>query len=339
MKRIHSIALIACLPVLIFCLSVSSSLAQPKPVKLTFSHHFPAVHPVAVCLADWAKEVEKRTNGKVTIVMFPGGTLTPPEKCYDGVVKGISSIGSTDLSYTRGRFPLMEAVSLPLGYRDPVIAINLSNAAYRKFQPKELSDVKIMYFHAHGPGIFHSKKPIRNLEDLKGMKIRSHGLSAKIVKALGATPVAMTMPDTYDALARNVVDGSIAPIASLEGFKWGEVVKYTTENFGSSYTSPFFVAMNKTTWASLPGETQKTIEAINEEWIPRMGVVWTEYEKRGRDFALKLGNKIITLSKEENERWAKKVSPVIDDYLAETKKKGLAGDEMLKFCEDFLKKN
>jgi TRAP-type C4-dicarboxylate transport system substrate-binding protein len=271
--------------------------------------------------------------------MYPGGTLTPPDKCYDGVVRGISSLGSSDLSYTRGRFPLMEAIALPLGYRSATIGTNLSNAAYKKFQPKELSDVKIMYFHSHGPGIFHSKRPIRNLEDLKGMKIRAHGLSAKIVKALGATPVAMTMPDTYDALSKNVVDGSCSPVASLEGFKWGEVVKYTTENFGSSYTSPFFVAMNKNVWASLPADVQNIIETVNAEWIPKAGAVWDSYDKKGRDFALKLGNKIITLPKSENDRWAKQVEPVIDDYLKDMKKKGLPGDEMLKFCKDYLKKN
>jgi TRAP-type C4-dicarboxylate transport system substrate-binding protein len=128
-------------------------------------------------------------------------------------------------------------------------------------------------------------------------------------------------------------------MASLWGYKLGEVVKYTTENFGSSYTDAFYVAMNKNTWASLPSDIQKTIEAINEEWISKTGVVWDEYDKEGRDFALKLGNKMITLSKEENERWAKKVAPVIDDYLKETKKKGLPGEEMLKFCQEFLKKN
>jgi TRAP-type C4-dicarboxylate transport system substrate-binding protein len=233
----------------------------------------------------------------------------------------------------------MEAIELPLGYRNAVVATNLTNAAYKKFQPKELSDVKVMFLFAHGPGLFHTKKPVRTLEELKGLKIRSTGLGAKIVAAFGATPVAMTMGETYDALSKNVVDGSTAPIATLEGFKWGEVVKYTTENFGSSYTAAFFVVMNKNTWASLPPDIQKIIEAINEEWIVRTGQVWDDYDKAGKDFALKLGNKMIPLSKEEEERWVKKVAPVLEGYLKETKKKGLPGEEMLKFCQDFLKKN
>lgn len=339
MKHVRFILLVSYLVLVVFSFSVSTSLAQSKVIKLTYSHFWPVGHPAANCIADWAKEIEKQTNGRVIINIFPGGTLTPADKCYDGVVRGISNIGSSALSYSRGRFPLMEAIDLPLGYRNAVIATNLANAAYKKFQPKELSDVKVMYFQAHGPGIFHSKKPIKKLEDLKGLRFRSTGLGAKIVSAFGATPVAMTMGETYDALSKGVVDGSTAPISSLEGFKWGEVIKYTTENFGSSYTAVFFVVMNKNTWASIPSDIQKIIEAINEEWIPKTGAVWDEYDKMGRQFTLKLGNQIIPLSKEEEQRWAQKVAPVLENYVKETTKKGLPGEEMLKFCKDFLKKN
>lgn len=148
----------------------------------------------------------------------------------------------------------------------------------------------------------------------------------------------MPMGDTYDALAKGVVDGSTAPIASLEGFKWGEVVKYTTENFGTANTSVFFVVMNKKTWNSLTPEVQKIIEEVNEEWVNRIGKVWDKYDLAGRNFTLKLGNKIIPLSKEENERWVKKVKSVLDDYVKETKAKKLPGEEVLKFSLAYLKK-
>jgi TRAP-type C4-dicarboxylate transport system substrate-binding protein len=190
----------------------------------------------------------------------------------------------------------------------------LSNAVYRKFQPKELDDVKVMFFHGTGPTIFHTKKPVRTLEDLKGMKIRTTGLGAKIVAALGATPVAMPMGDTYDALSKGVVEGSTAPIASLEGFKWGEVVKYTTENFGSAYTTIFFVVMNKKTWNSVTPDNQKIIEQVNEEWIEKMGRYGTNMILAAWDFALKLGNQIIPLSKEEDEKWVQKLKGTFDEY-------------------------
>jgi len=289
---------------------------------------------------EWAKEIEKRTNGKVQITVFPGGTLTPADKCYDGVEKGISDIGMSVLAYTRGKFPLTEVIDLPIGIKSGLAATKLINEYYNKFKPKEFDGTKVMYLHAHGPGFLHTKRrdEVNRLEDLKGMKIRCTGMAAKIVAALGATPVAMPMGETYDALSRGVVDGSMAPQESLFGWKWGEVVRYTTEAFGAAYSTAFFVVINKNKWNALPRDAQQIIEKVNLEWIEKTGKSWDEIDKQGRDYALKLGNKINSLSKEENEKWAKAVRPILDEYVSSMKTKGLPGEETLKFCMDRLKK-
>jgi len=122
-----------------------------------------------------AKEIEKRTAGKVQITVFPGGTLTPADKCYDGVVKGLSDIGFSVLAYTRGKFPLTEVVDLPLGSKTGLASTKLINEYYKKFKPKELDEVKVMYLHGHGPGILHTKAAVNKLEDMKGKKIRCTG--------------------------------------------------------------------------------------------------------------------------------------------------------------------
>jgi TRAP-type C4-dicarboxylate transport system substrate-binding protein len=106
-----------------------------------------------------------------------------------------------------------------------------------------------------------------------------------------------------------------------------------------SYVGTFFVVMNKGRWNSLPADIQNIIEKMNEEWIEKHGRAWDEIDKAGKDFTLKLGNKIISVSKEENERWAKAVRPILDDYVNNMKTKGLPGEEALKFCLDYLKKN
>ncbi len=333
-----------CIGTLLVMLAVSfgaSSLgwAQGKPIELSYSIFFPAPHKNTVLAGEWAKEVEKRTEGRVKITLFPGGTLTPADKCYDGVVKGISDIGMSVLGYTRGKFPLTEVIDLPLGYTNGLSATRLVNKYYRQFKPKELDEVKVLYFHAHGPGILHSKKAVRNLEELKGMRIRSTGLSAKVVAALGGVPVAMPMGETYDALKRGMVEGSMAPIESLEGWKWGEVVKFTTESYGAAYSTAFFVVMNQEKWNALSPDLQKTIEKINEEWIDKTGRLWDEIDKSGRAFTQKLGNQIISLSSEENQKWAKAVGAIHLDYIQNMKAKGLPGEEALKFCLEFLTKN
>jgi len=314
-------------------LSIMIFVASPAPaqIKLNYSVFFPAPHKNAVLATEWAKEIEKRTDGKVQITVFPGGTLTPPDKNYDGVVKGISDIGFSVMAYTRGKFPLTEVSDLPMGIKSGLVATKVINDYYKKFTPKEFDEVKIMYLHGHGPGILHSKKEITKLEDLKGLKIRCTGMAAKIVAALGATPVAMPMGETYDALSRGVVDASMAPQEALQGWKWGEVVKYTIENFSTSYSTGMFVVMNKAKWNSLPPDIQKIIEQVNEEYIEKQGKVWDEIDKAGRDYTIGRGNKIISLSQDESLRWEKTVKPLLDEYKKNLKDKGLPGEEVLSF--------
>jgi hypothetical protein len=64
----------------------------------------------------WCREVETRTGGQVVIDYYPAGTLTKPKDCYDGVVQRISDIGLSALGYTKGRFPVLSGVDLPMGY-------------------------------------------------------------------------------------------------------------------------------------------------------------------------------------------------------------------------------
>jgi TRAP-type C4-dicarboxylate transport system substrate-binding protein len=314
--------------------------SQTKSVTLTYSIFFPATHTHTILATEWAKEIEKRTNGAVKITMFPGATLTPANQCYDGVVKGISDIGMSVLSYTAGRFPLMEVIDMPLGYRTGYQATRLCNAFYNKFQPKELDDVKVMYLHGHGPGILHTQdKKITKLEELKGKKIRCTGTTAKMVSHWGAAPVAMPQTETYDAVQKGVVDGLMSPIETLKGWKFAEVTKYTTLNYGSAYSMAFFVVMNKQKWNALPKDIQATVQKVNEEWIEKTGKAWDEIDKAGWEFAKSKGHQFIPLSKQEDERWAAAARPVFGEYAQAMKAKGLPGEEALKFCRDWLKKN
>jgi TRAP-type C4-dicarboxylate transport system substrate-binding protein len=221
-----------------------------------------------------------------------------------------------------------------------VTAARLFTEYYVKFKPKEMDDVKVMYLHGNPPSIVHTvKKTVSNLEDLKGLKMRVTPLGTPIAKALGAAPVAMPMGDAYDALSKNVVDGGFFPYEALEGWKLGEVVKFSTESWPVAFTSAWYVIMNKTKWDSIPPNWQKAIEKVNAEWIEKTGKTWDGIDEAGKAFALKQGGKVITLSKQEGETWVKAVQPVLADYVKMTKEKGLPGDEVLKFAIDYLKEH
>ena len=339
-RRMGSMFLVFAFLACLLVVSVPSHTAAQPVIKLNWANFFPAPEPHSGNIEAFGKEIEKRTNGRVQFTFFHGGTLSPADQIYDAVVKGIADIGLSCFTYTRGKFPLTEVIDLPLGLNNGITATRMANAYVKKFQPKELDEVKMLYVHAHGPGLIHTvSKPIAKLEDLKGMKIRSTGLASKIVTALGASPVGTTMPETYDALRTGVAEGATAPIQALRGFRWGEVVKYTILNYGSSYSTGFFYAMNKNKWNALPADIKKIFDDVNAEWIDKTGALWDSTDQEGIKFITEKGVKMLPLSKEEDARWAEAVKPLMNGYVEEMKAKNLPGEEALKFCLDYIKAN
>ena len=292
-----------------------TTMAWADTIKLSYSNFFPPTHIQSKLAEQWCKEVETRTGGKVTVDYYPGGTLTKAKQCYDGVVEGISDIGMSVLAYSRGRFPVMAAVDLPMGYTSGVQATRVANGVYDTFNPKEFNDVQAMYFHAHGPGLlFTTEKPVATLADIHGQKIRSTGNSAKLVKALGGTPVAQSMPTCYQSLQKGVVDGSMHPMESNKGWKLAEVVKFGTRSYPVAYTTTFFVVMSKEKWNELDADTQKIINEINDEWAIKHGEAWDEADEAGKAYFLEKGGQMISLDEAETSKWIDAAKPVIQGY-------------------------
>ena len=314
-----------------------SPVAVAKTVRLTYSNFFPPGHIQSKLAEAWCKEVGKRTGGRVQVDYFAGQTLTKAQQNYDGVVSGLSDIGFSVLAYTRGRFPVMAVVDLPLGYRSGKAATQVINAVYKKFMPKELMDTQVMYLHAHGPGLVNTReKPVRRLEDMKGLKFRAHGTSAEVAKALGGTPVPKPMPETYEMLQKGVVDGALYPIESDKGWKLGEVTKYCTLDFAAAYTTSFYVVMNKDKWNALPADIQKIISEINDEWVVKHGQAWDDSDEEGAKFFKSKGGEFINLDDKEMARWQKAVGPILDAYVEKMNKDGHDGQELLDFTVQTL---
>ncbi len=300
-----------------------------KTYYLTYSIFFPSSHLQYKTAERWKKEVEKKTGGRIKITMFPGGTLTKAKNCYDGVVKGISDIGMSCFAYTRGKFPVMEACDLPIGYSDGETVSRAVFEFYKKIRPKELDNVKVLYIHGHGPGFLHTIRPVNKLEDLNKMKIRATGLSAKVVSSLGAVPVAMPQGSTYEALKRGVVEGTFGPVEVLKGWRQAEVIKFTTDTSKIGYTTTMFVVMNKEKWNKLPDDIKKIMNEISEKWVLEHGRAWLESDKNGKKYSMSLGNNFITIPDSDIKKWKKRVSPVIKEYIKSADNKGLDGKKIV----------
>jgi TRAP-type transport system periplasmic protein len=300
-----------------------------ETIKLSYSIFFPPTHVQCIAATNWASEIEKRSDGRVKITIYPAGSLTKADQCFEGVVKGISDLGMSCFAYTRGRFPLIEGLDLPLGYPDGMTATRIANAMIAKYTPAELNDVHVLYVHAHGPGILASKKAVNSLADLKGLKVRATGLSAKIVEALGATPVAMSQPETYEALAKGVVEATLCPVETLKGWKQGETIQYVVDSSAIGYTTAMFVVMNKEKWDKLPADIQQVFAAVSQEWIAKHGEAWDQADAAGREFVTQLKREFIQLPAAEQQAWKDAVKPILDSYVNNSKAKNLPGDAFL----------
>ena len=328
---------------LIFCLLIlmtgpTGSAAQ-SVTKLEFSCILPAHDTLSRMLQEWANDLEQRSGGRVQTNLYPGGILTPAPQMFDSVITGIADIGFGPMGVTPGRFPLTEVMEQPLGVKNASGMTRLSNEFFHAFHPKELEQVKVLFFLSASPGLLHTKRPVRSLEDLKGMKIRClGGNAAKVLKALGAVPIIIPTGDTYDALRKGIVDGVVAAWDSLETLKWGEILPYTTVSYHGAVGAPGFVVMNKAKWGSLPADVQEIIDQLSVEYAAKMSALWDSKDKSTIEKWKAKSHESIFLDRKEEGRWEQAVAPLYQAYVNEKSAKGLPADEALRFCREWVAK-
>jgi TRAP-type transport system periplasmic protein len=316
------------LALLFFVGSLTSGYAA-EPIKLKFANYFPVIHKNTVFGQAFCDEIKKRTNGQVEISYYPGGTLLTAPKMAVGVSTGIADIGMAHCGYSRGRFPVMEIMELPIGSPSAYISTHVANDFYDKFKPKEWNAYYPLMFSTSPPAVLQTlSKPVRNLEELKGLKIRGTGRIGDLVKALGATPMPIEMVDLYESLRRNVIDGNFGPMEQLKGFKIGEVIKYATAcwKVGVSYT--FYIVMNRNKWDALPPDIKKIFQDTANEFKDKWAVQWNEIEIEGVQFLKGQGGQVIPISDVEAARWVQASQPVIAEYKKDLVSKGFTEKEI-----------
>jgi TRAP-type C4-dicarboxylate transport system substrate-binding protein len=320
--------------VILAVMMLSSSFATAKQIELSLGLITPPGHLRNInVIQPWMKMIEERTQGNVKITPYYAAALAPPPESFNSIVSGVADMGEGIAYATPGRFPLTEMVMLPeLGLESSLSCSKALWAAYKKF-PKiagEYTGVKMLWLHVTpAVKLITRDKPVRKLEDLKGMKIRVSGATAaKMGKALGFTPVSMGMGDLYLGLEKGVIDGVALPTEILVSRRIGEVTKYVTDiDLGHD---TFFVVINMGSWNRLPKDVQKVFEDLSGDWaVDFTGKAWDKFDAEAKEKVQAKGIEFITLPPEEKARWKKLLTPIKDAYAAELDAKGLPGTKIL----------
>ncbi|NIS60889.1 MAG: C4-dicarboxylate ABC transporter substrate-binding protein [Proteobacteria bacterium] len=307
------------------------------PITLSYANFPPASTFPCVQMEQWKKEVESRTGGKVKVNTYPGGTLLGAKNMMDGVIAGQADIGNLCMAYQPGRFIVTNATANPLEFPNAKVGSLVLWDLYKKYDPKEFGEVKVLTMFTTAPSNIMSKIAIRSLADIKGVPLRASGGAMEILGAWGANPVGMPMPETPEALQKGVVKGLFTSLEVMKDFKYAELCKYVTVTDTVIY--PFAVVMNKKSWDSLPADVQKVMDDMQREQALWTGKYMDDHVKESIDWSKKTQNvEIITLPKKEMAKWNKLLEPITDKWIKDAEAKGIPGKEIVKDLEKWKKK-
>jgi TRAP-type C4-dicarboxylate transport system substrate-binding protein len=295
----------------------------------------------------WAKKVEEATKGRVKIDIFYAQTLAKGPDIYNAVKTGVADMGWCFHGYWADMTPLSDVITLPsLPLPNAEKASEVLWKLYEKFPSirNEYKDVHPLHLWASSPYfLITTKKQVKTLEDIKGLKIRVVGGPAtEQMKALGAVPTPIPMPDTYLAMDKGVIDGMGAPWEAIHGFRLYEIAKYyTLVPLSAVY---FSMSVNKQKWDSLPKDVQQAITSVSGlEAAKFWGRNWFDTAREGVLEAAKKGNytmNMYSIPPEEEARWAKVAGePLWKEWVKKMEGKGRPdAQQVLNTALDLLKK-
>jgi TRAP-type transport system periplasmic protein len=287
----------------------------------------------------WAKEIEEKSKGRLKVAIYPSEALGKARDHYEMVSQGIVDIAWFTLGFTPGRFPLSSVLELPMEMPSSTpISLTVWDIFEKYLQP-EFKEVKILALYALDPYVVYTtRKPVRKLEDIKGMKIRAAvPMQIKITQAWGAAPVQLPTSDVYDGMNRGLVEGALLPYAAIKDLRAHEVSKYITDVKLFSY--PCGYGINKKVYDGLPADLKKIIDEVSGRRIAeRGGKIIDGITAQNLQLAKKAGVEQIPLTPAERARWLKACDPVIEESIKDLEGKGLPAKKVYEEAKMILKK-
>lgn len=301
-------------------------------------HHFlpPASNAHQHFLTPWARKVEAESGGRIKIDIFPAMQLGgAPPQLFDQARDGVADIIWTLPGNTPGRFPSIEVFELPFVAAKRGIT---NSRAIAEVAPtyffREFAEVQPLCLWAHDHGLIHANRPVRTMADMQGLKLRfATRQTGEALRALGATPVGMPVPQVPEALAQRVIDGTVIPWEVVPSLRVHELVRNHTEFPGSPtfYTATFILAMNKPKYEALPADLKQVIDANSGMAAAQMaGAMWDERSGMvGQMVRGRSQNTVIMMAEDEAARWRTTTQPVIDAWIRSIRERNIDGQKLL----------
>jgi TRAP-type C4-dicarboxylate transport system substrate-binding protein len=322
-----------------FLLTAAAAAQSQANLHIKFSTwHPPLSREVKTVWEPMLEELKKRSNGRITYTLYPGAALGKGPEHYDIVAKGLSDMGYFTATWTPGRFPLSDVLSLAASIDGKDISTEIGNAMYARVLKQEFPGVKMLELNGCIQSFMWTTKPIRSLEDVKGLRIRSPGgHQTHYLKALGAEPVFMPLGDVYLSMQTGTIDGLVTCPPLVLAFKLHEVAKQgTLATFGCVTEG---VIMNEKSWQKAPDDLKPLImEVCKNPFKTTGGLNQAVYQTMMKEIADK-GVDLYQMPQDRQDRWFKLFQEETRKWVAELEAKGLKAKQVVQAYNEEARKH
>lgn len=308
--------------------------------NLSFMGSYQTRHPTPVhyWIPIFFEEAKKDLGGRLTFNYFASNSLFPEKESFDAVSDGRVDFGTIRGSLFPGSMNLMGVLDIPGMAPNAIVGALTAQSVMDKFEEvrSEFPPNTVPYVVWTSAAYqLHTIKPVRNIEDLKGLKIIVwDAVTLEIIKSLGANPVRMTSADSYLALSKAMADGVLCPLAPVRSFKISEACKYHTMlNIG---VNSFNMFVYKPLWDEFPPDIKDWLIAHGGmNMALEVGKSLEDGQKVDIKWMQEQGHEFFFLTDTERGKFIDRLTHFKEDWVKGCKARGFKQvDEILSFTEE-----
>lgn len=297
--------------------------AAPKKAEfeLKFSDVQPENHPTNIAAQWMADELEKRTDGRVTMRVYPGGQLGGPDELIAALELGdVDMIWVTTADLARHSKPFsIFSLSYLVQDREHFKRLSEPNSAFMAKMNELVDELeigsRIVGMMGGSPRrLYNGVREVRTPDDLKGLKIRIQDspVEAKIWSELGATPVPVAWTEVYTAMSSGVADGAESSTSAYYSNKFHEVAPYHSLTEHQFLFMP--VLMSNKTYDKLPEDLRTVVLELAAE---ASEMSWQLYWEEEDMLIETLKSEGATITEVDMDAFVQKVAGLVEELAAE----------------------
>lgn len=309
-------------------LALSAGVATAQTVTIRYSSWLPTNHwVVAGPILPYLQEIEKVTEGRVKVEVLPKVVGTPASQ-FDVVRDGLADMSWFVIGYTPGRFKLAEMGELPFG-GDSASMYPAFHRVYTKHFAKynEFKGTEILSVWSVSPSHIGTRtRPVKSVDDLKGLKLRSASETAtRALTLVGAIPILKSSAEAFEMLSTGAIDGSLLIPETVVSANLLNLLKHYTVVPGGFAGTTHGMAINPDKWAQISPKDQQAIRSISGEKLAwAFGNAYDKQNRTAFDAMKQAGYTVGELSPPVLSQLKEKLKPIENDWVQAAKAKGVA---------------